>query len=303
MKNNIPKISPLTTLVVITIIFLVSLLSNYFSHILSGNVTLVIIISSILSGLIITFGINALSPVFTDAIVVMRRLLRFESLSNPLLLELAYKAPGTFHHSINVSILGQKAAKSIGADTLLVRVGAYYHDLGKLLAPTIFIENQSTEEVPQGEDAISVKKSAQRLIMHVKKGIEIAETNHLPHEIIDMISEHHGTTKVLYFFEEAKKRGLKVRKTDFKYQGPTPQSKESGILMLADSVEAAARAVTGLTRTKISEIVQNTIAEKIKDSQLKRSCLSKEEIATIAQSLTETLLSIYHQRLSGKSNE
>ncbi len=229
--------------------------------------------------------------------MALRQMYRFESLSHPLLLRLSYEAPGTYHHSINVSILSQKAAKAIGADALLVRLGAYYHDIGKLEIPTQYIENQSGAEIPHTEDAESIRKDANKIISHVKQGIEIAEENHLPAEVINLISEHHGTTRVLYFYELAKEKGLNIKKTDFKYSGPTPQSKEAVILMLADSCEAAARAVSNLSKEGIAELVSNAIEDKISEHQIENSGISQNDLTKVKDSLIETLSSIYHQRM------
>lgn len=300
MKRNVSKISILLFLSIATIIFIIFGFVIMLMHSINGSGlfdVIVLAIAALFTSTILVTGLSTFSPIFSDAIIVMRRLLRFESLSNPLLLRLSQEASGTFHHVINVSILAQKAAKNIGADTLLVRVGAYYHDLGKLYQPGLFIENQSGDEIPRSEDAETIHREAQRIIVHVKKGIEIAASNHLPNELINIIAEHHGTTKMLYFYEEAKRQGLKIRKTDFKYDGPIPQSKESALIMLADSVEAAARAVTSLTKENIIEIVENTILDKITENQLKSSGLSDTDLAQTKSSLIDTLNSIYHQRI------
>lgn len=305
MKKNLSKISIVLFISVAAIVFAVFGLAALFTHAVGGSFffdLIILGIAALFTGAILILGLSAFSPIFSDALIVMRQLLRFESLSNPLLLRLSQEAPGTFHHVINVSILAQKAAKSIGADTLLVRIGAYYHDLGKLYQPELFIENQSGDEIPHSEDSETIRRDAQRIIAHVKKGIEIAVVNHLPNELVSIITEHHGTTKMLYFYEEAKRQGLKVRKTDFKYDGPVPQSKESAIIMLSDSVEAAARAVTFLTKETIVEIVESTILDKINEGQLKSSGLSETDFALIKSSLIDTLGSIYHQRIMVNRN-
>lgn len=300
MKRDVSKISIVLFLSIALIVFVVFFLIFILINSISGPMYLepvILATAALFTSLILTLGSSAFSPIFSDAIVVMRRLLRFESLSNPLLLRLSEEAPGTFHHVINVSILAQKAAKAIGADTLLVRIGAYYHDLGKLYQPGLFIENQSGDEIPSSENAEAIRRDAQRIIAHTKKGVEIAAMNHLPNELINIIAEHHGTTRMLYFYEEAKRQGLKIKKTDFKYDGPIPQSKESALIMLSDSVEAAARAVSFLTKDKIAEIVENAILDKISENQLKNSGLSESDLAHIKSSLSDTLNSIYHQRI------
>lgn len=236
-------------------------------------------------------------PAINDAVMTIRIMTRVESLSNPLLLRLSSDAPGTYHHSLNVSNLAQKAAKAIGADSLLVRTAAYYHDIGKLDNPLLYIENQSGIEVPVSEEIESIKKSAGDIIAHVKLGVEIATKNKLPIEIINIIREHHGTTRALYFYEIAKEKGIQIKETDFRYDGPIPKSKESIILMMSDCVEAIARATSNLTPEKINSIVNQTIEDKISDHQIGDSTLTESEISLISNSLKETLSSIYHQRI------
>lgn len=221
----------------------------------------------------------------------------FERFSHPLLSRLSYEAPGTFHHSVNVSILAQKAAKTIDADSLLVRVAAYFHDIGKLEDPLLFIENQSTKEIPSIEDAAYIRSMSKKIIDHVRFGLELSRENHLPQEILDLIEQSHGTTRVLYFFDRAKENKLKIKKTDLSYPGPLPRSREALILMFADSIEAATRAIPNLSPQKIDEIVENIIDEKIRDGQVKKSILLEGDLEKIKSSFVQTLNSIYHQRI------
>ena len=223
--------------------------------------------------------------------------LQFESLSHPLLLKMSWLAPGTFHHAINVSILAQRAAEAIGADALLVRVAAYYHDLGKIGKPSLFIENQSGEEIPRSEEGKEIKDTVAQIINHVDAGVLIATKNKMPGQIIDLIAEHHGTTKVIYFYEKAKEQGLAIKQTDFRYTGPAPQSREAAVLMLADSVEAAARSVAVLTRSVIAQIVENTIKDKLGLNQFAQAGLRQNDLEMMKTALIEALGSIYHQRI------
>jgi putative nucleotidyltransferase with HDIG domain len=300
MKQGSPKILVvfpiILTIATAIIMGLILLVSNFYSV---GGFFLVF---AVILGALVSVALNLsiltmIDPILAESIAKNHRLVRFESLSHPLMLRMSYEAPGTFHHVINVSILAQKAAKTIGADALLTRVAAYYHDLGKLEDPTLYIENQSGEEIPKEYDADNIKSQAKRIIAHVKNGVVLGEENHLPEEIIKIITEHHGTTSVLFFYEMAKERKLKVKRTDFKYEGPIPSSKESAILMLSDSVEAATRSVPYLTEELFREIVESTFLDKTKDRQLKHSGLSDHEIKLIKESLLETLNSIYHQRI------
>lgn len=306
MKKNLTKYSLIFALVTSLFVFLIMLITGLIVELLEPTYSwrvLIYVLASIFSGILITAGISIFSPVLDEAMVTLRRMLRTESLSNPLLLKLSIEAPGTYHHSLNVSSLAQKAAKSIKADSLLVRTAAYYHDLGKLDNPTLYVENQSEIEIPTADDAVSIRKHANAIISHVEKGVVMAEEAKLPADIVDLIKEHHGTTRALYFYGIAKERGLKIKKTDFRYAGPTPQSKESAILMLADCVEAATRATRDLTPEKIKSIVENTIEERINDNQFKNSNLSEIELGKIKSSLEETLQTVYHQRIEYNHNE
>lgn len=274
---------------------------NYFA---GGAIGILILIGfSIGFASLLSFGLAIFSSTVKDAMITMRRMLRIDNLSNPLILRLAEEAPGTYHHSINVSHIAQNAAKSIKANSLLVRIASYYHDIGKLEAPLSFIENQGSKEIPQDENAEYIRGLAKDIISHVPEGVKIAKEYHLPEDIIDLIREHHGTARVLYCYEKAKERGLKIKRTDFRYPGPKPQSKESVVLMLADNVEAAARASDDLSESKIKEIVDNTINDKISDKQLAFPDLAKSDIEKIRNSLIKSLNAIYHQRIKYSQNE
>lgn len=292
--------------IVAALAFAVSILSYYFITVLNPNFCILLLImaaASVFLAVLVSVGSITLFPVLSETMITLKRLIRFESLSNPLILKLSTEAPGTYHHSINVSILSQKAARAIDANSLLVRVAAYYHDIGKLEFPFAFVENQAGREIPTAEDANSIKENAKIIIDHVKNGVKIAKSNRLPEAIVDLIAEHHGTTKALYFFALAKERGIKVKKTDFKYEGPSPRSKEAAILMLADCVEATARSYSDLTETIIRKIVEDTTKEKIAEKQFRYCKLSGEEIKKIKKSLTETLFAIYHQRIEYKNDK
>jgi len=306
MKQKQTKYLVLSSLSIALLVFIIFSVLHFFVLLFEGEVWIdfaVLLLASLLSGLFLTFGLAIFSPTLTEAMAVLRRRYRFESLSHPLLLRLSYEAPGTYHHCLNVSNLAQKAAKAIGSDSFLVRIASYYHDIGKLENPFTFIENQAGSEIPTSFDAVSIKKNVQNIINHVENGILLAKKHNLSDEIIELIREHHGTTFVIYFYELAKEQGIKVKKTDFRYPGPTPHSKEAAILMLADSVEAAARAIPILTRKKIEGIVSSTIEEKLTDKQFINCPITDEEIARVGQSLIESLVSIYHQRMAIRKEE
>lgn len=253
---------------------------------------------SLVLATIMTTALSIINPAVSDAMLTLRRLLRFESLSNPLLMKLSITAPGTYHHSMNVSNLSQRACKDVGADSLLVRTAAYYHDIGKVDNPRLFIENQAENEIPRDESAEDIRETANKIIGHVQNGIRIAEEHNLPESIVNLITEHHGTTRAWFFYRKALEKGLKMKRTDFRYKGPVPQSKESAILMISDCVEAAVRAEQVLTKSDISNIVSSIIEEKLKENQFKNAGFEETDLEKIKKSLVETLYSIYHQRIS-----
>ena len=286
---------------IITFVFCVTLVSFIiFAYTIKAdpNGFAFIILESSLFSIITT----TLIGLFIKTMIYLSRknITQFENLSNKLLQKLSTEASGTYHHSINVSALAQNAAVAIGANSQLVRISSYYHDIGKLNDPSSYVENQSGIEIPENEDEENIRKSAKIIIDHVKFGLKIAEENKLPKEIINLIAEHHGTTRALYFYTKAKEMGLKIKKTDFRYAGPKPQSKESAILMISDCVEATARSMSDLTNDKILKIINDTIAERISEKQFSNSVLNKKEIEIIKDSLHKTLIAIYHQRMEYK---
>ncbi|MFA6531932.1 MAG: HDIG domain-containing metalloprotein [Patescibacteria group bacterium] len=287
--------------------FIFFLISDYFVVLTTPPVALrllILLAAAAANALIITFGVSVFDPVVLDALLVARRMNRLENLSSPLLLRLSTEAPGTYHHSLNVSDLAHKSAKAIGTDSLLVRTAAYYHDIGKLSNPSLFTENQGkTTEKPESDLQDSVlTDSAHAIISHVAEGIKIARKQHIPEEIIDLIAQHHGTTTAGYFYQRAKNLGIKAKKADFRYPGPNPLSKQAAILMLADSVEASARTLSKHSDEEIRKIVQEVVNEKVSDGQLKKSHLSPSEIEIIQSTLEENLVAIYHQRIEYKKH-
>lgn len=257
---------------------------------------LIFIFTSLISGLLISAIVLFTAPLFKDFLITYRSLLRLENLSHPLLIRLSLEAAGTYHHSLAVANLAYKAAKSIGADALLTRVGAYYHDIGKLENPEYFIENQQNGDNIH-ETINDPKKSNEIIVGHVKYGLRLAEEYKLPKEIAAFIPEHQGTNLVSYFFDEAKDRGLKVNKEDFRYPGPKPLSKETAITMLADAIEAKIRLLDKVTPDKITEIVNEIIDQRLKEKQLELSGLSEQDIVKIRKSFIQTLLVMFHQRI------
>ncbi|MCB4809370.1 HDIG domain-containing protein [Tamlana sp. 62-3] len=222
-------------------------------------------------------------------------LLELSDTNSKLLKELSNKAPGTFHHSLNVANLAEASANEIGANAMLARVGALYHDIGKMKNPTYFTENQSTGINPHQE--LSNKESAEIIVNHVINGIEIARKYNLPDRVIDFIRTHHGTSLVYYFYAKEKKEFEKVNKTDFSYPGPKPFSKETAILMMCDSVEAASKSLKEPTTTKIEAFVENIINKQIEEEQFLNANITFKEIQSIKKVLKYKLANIYHLRI------
>ena len=222
-------------------------------------------------------------------------LLELSDTNSKLLKELSNKAPGTFHHSLQVSNLAEAAANEIGANSMLVRVGALYHDIGKMLNPTYFTENQITNVNPH--DELSAKDSAKIIIDHVIGGIELARKNNLPDRVIDFIRCHHGTTLVYYFFKKQQEVDAEVNEVDFRYPGPIPFSKETAILMMADSVEAASKSLKNPTFLIIDAFVDKIIAGQMAADQFINADITFKEIETIKKIFKQKLTNIYHLRV------
>tara|TARA_R110002049_G_scaffold74884_2_gene192966 strand:- start:91 stop:2139 length:2049 start_codon:yes stop_codon:yes gene_type:complete len=222
-------------------------------------------------------------------------LLELSDTNTKLLKELSNTAPGTFHHSLNVANLAEASANEIRANAMLVRVGALYHDIGKMKNPTYFTENQSTGINPH--DELSSKESARIITDHVIEGIEIAKKNNLPDRVIDFIRTHHGTSVVYYFYMQEKNNFEDVDRLDFSYPGPKPFSKETAILMMCDSIEAASKSLKEPTSTKIDAFVENIINKQIEEGQFLNANITFKEIESIKKVLKLKLANIYHLRI------
>ncbi|MDK2822681.1 MAG: cyclic-di-AMP phosphodiesterase PgpH [Clostridia bacterium] len=225
------------------------------------------------------------------------RLLELSNPNHPLLKRLLLEAPGTYHHSILVGNLGEAAADVIGAESLLVRAGAYYHDIGKVKRPYFFVENQISGENPH--EKIAAPLSTLIITSHVKDGVELAKSYGLPQVIVDMVAQHHGTSLVKYFYHKALENEKEdtIKEEDFRYDAPKPQSKEAAIIMLADSVEAAVRSVKQPTPGKIEGMVRNIIKERLNDGQLDECDLTFKDLDKIANAFVRVLNGIFHSRI------
>ena len=227
------------------------------------------------------------------------RLLELTNPENELLSRLAVETPGTYHHCLIVANLAEAAAKEVGADPIAVRVGAYYHDIGKLRAPANFTENGSAESP---HDKMTPYESAEKIKDHVSYGLELAEKYKLPQIVKDMIDTHHGNSLIKYFYDKALKDENydNVNPTDFRYGGPIPQSKELGIIMLADTVEAAVRSrIADLkTSSEVENFIRKLINDKIQDGQLLESCLTLKDIERVINAFSRVFKGMYHQRIA-----
>jgi len=231
------------------------------------------------------------------------RLRDLADLNHPLLKRLQEKAPGTYYHSLGVANLACVAAEVVGADVHLVRAGAYYHDIGKIVQPGFFIENQNNRENPH--DAMDANSSCELLKAHVRDGIEIAEQYRLPQAVIDLIAEHHGTTVLEAFYSKAKKDqpGLDCSPDFFRYGGPKPRRVESGILMIADVVEAVGRLLTTTDPVEVRQEVHEVVVKKFDDGQFDRCGFSTRTLARMESAIAQTLLRILHKRIDYPAKE
>jgi putative nucleotidyltransferase with HDIG domain len=218
--------------------------------------------------------------------------------THPLLRQLLLKASGTYHHTILVSNMAERAAAAIGADALLVRVGAYYHDIGKTVRPYFFAENIMDETSPH--EKLDPLTSAQIIISHVKDGLDLAQKYHLPHPIQDFIREHHGRSLVKYFYMQAQRQAgpdESVAEQDFRYPGPNPQSKETSILLLADTCEAAVRAVRPGPREELEALVDRLIDERMMSGELDESELTFADLQKVRSVFLQVLQGVHHPRI------
>ncbi len=230
-------------------------------------------------------------------------LLEMSDISHPLLNELVRRAPGTYNHSISVATISEAAADRIGANGLLVRVGAYFHDIGKMLKPQYFIENM-THGAESRHEHLAPAMSTLIIIGHVKDGVDLARQHNLPQPLIDFIEQHHGTTLVEYFYREAAKQAdlqpdhrTDAEESSFRYPGPKPQTREAGVMMLADAVESASRTLSDPTPKRIENLVHNITMRRLLDNQFEECSLTLREVRIIEESLTKSLIGIYHGRI------
>lgn len=261
----------------------------------------------------ITFALaNAVfSPVLTYALLIFFEryfkvttdltYVELSDFNHPLLMELSEKAPGTFHHSHTIGNLAEAAAEAIGANTILARVGGYYHDIGKMMKPEYFVENQVGPH--SRHTRLKPRMSALIISSHVREGVEFGRERGIPETVIDFIPQHHGTTRISFFYDKALKQAAKkppkdeIREEDFLYPGPKPQTKETGIVMLADSVEAIVRTLPNLTPQKLESTIDNLIKHRFMEGQLDECELTLRDLTKIKEAFLKILMGTHHQRI------
>ncbi|WP_010227648.1 HD family phosphohydrolase [Gillisia marina] len=281
------------------ITFIYILVYFAFTIIQEGN------IQDLNSEMFLTFILGGLATLFVQPLIYIYEklfglvsdmsLLELSDTNSKLLKELAEKAPGTFHHSLNVANLAEAAANEVGANAMLARVGALYHDIGKMENPTYFSENQTSSV--NSHDELSPAESAEIIINHVIHGIEIARKHNIPDRVIDFIRTHHGTSLVYFFYMKEKEMNEKVSTLDFRYPGPIPFSKETAILMMCDSVEAASKSLKEPTSAKIDDFVERIINKQMDEAQFLNSNITFKEIQLIKKVLKQKLKNIFHLRV------
>lgn len=255
----------------------------------------------LVSGFLVAGSLPFIESLF--GVVTNTSLLELGDVSHPLLAELVRRAPGTYNHSITVASIAETAADSIGANGLLVKIGAYFHDIGKMVKPHYFVENMVLGETSR-HNQLAPAMSTLIIIGHVKDGVDLAEQHGLPRPVVDFIEQHHGTTLVEYFYHAAHKQasehpdqGYDVQESDFRYPGPKPQTRELAVMMLSDAVESASRALSEPTPKRIETLVNDIARKRLLDGQFEECGLTLTELNKVQESLVKSLNAIYHGRI------
>lgn len=257
------------------------------------------ILFAILGGIGVIAIVSILLPLLEYAFKITTdiKLLEYLDLNQPIMKNLMITAPGTYHHSVIVGNLVESAAEAVGANPLLARVSAYYHDIGKIKMPDYFIENQS--EAVSKHDKLTPHMSSMIIVNHVKEGVELAKQSKLPEPVIDIIKQHHGTMLVSYFYQKAKdkKEEISPAEEDYKYPGPKPQTRVAALIMMADAVEAASKVLNDPTPARISSLVDRIINHIFLDGQLDECELTLKDIHEIKRRFSYILTAIFHKRI------
>ncbi len=276
-----------------------ALLAAFIGILNKHNLTTIAINSGfvLINGILSTIFTIGILPFFESVfnIVTPLKLLELSNPNQPLLKRLLMEAPGTYHHSLMVGNLAESATEAIGGNALLARVGAYYHDIGKLNRPHFFKENQLSDNP---HDKMSASLSTLVITSHTGDGLQIAESNKIPLQIRDIISQHHGTTLATYFYHKAQQndKSDSIKQEEFRYPGPRPTTKESAVVMLADSVEAAVRSMNDKTEGKIEGLIRKIIKEKLDDSQLDLCELTLKDLEMMARAFSRVFSGYFHER-------
>lgn len=281
----------------ITVVYMISYFSFFVIH--EGNIDNLEIFNFLLFMLcgLLTLFVYPLIYIYEKVFNLVSdvSLLELSDTNSPLLKELSNKAPGTFHHSMNVANLAESSANEIGGNSMLARVGALYHDIGKMNNPSYFTENQVTGT--NLHDKLSSLESVNIILDHVSKGVEMAKKNNLPNRIIDFIRTHHGTSVIHYFYENDLNLNLKPNIEDYKYSGPKPFSKETALVMMCDSVEAATKSLENPDSEKINSFVETIIDKQIENNQFENCSITFKDIKAIKNVIKKKLANIYHIRV------
>src|SRR3954471_10191334 len=278
----------------VIVIFSLSFIRNEQYDFKEIGVTIIIALMSGILSAVLTIG---LLPFFEAGFGILSSmsLIELSNPNHPLLKKILTEAPGTYHHSIMVANLAESACEAIGANGLLARVGCYYHDIGKTIRPKYFIENQMNMENPH--DRLPPEASKNIIMSHVKDGAELLKKHRLPKEIVDIAEQHHGTTLLKFFYYKVKQSGEDVTEEEYRYPGPKAQTKESAIVGVADSVEAAVRSMSQPTPEQIEELVRKIISDRLQDNQFNECDLTLKELEKVTNSLCESLKGIFHSRI------
>ncbi|MFT9848656.1 HD family phosphohydrolase [Aneurinibacillus sp. REN35] len=251
-----------------------------------------------ISGLLAAVLTIGFLPLFEGMFGILSpmRLIELSNPNQPLLRRMLMETPGTYHHSMMVASLSEAACEAVGADGLLARVGAYYHDVGKMKRPHFFIENQINRDNPH--DTLAPALSKRIILAHVEDGVRMLEENGLPKQIIDFAQQHHGTTLLKYFYYKAEKASdTPIPEAEYRYPGPKAQTRETAIVGICDSAEAAVRSMSNPTPEKIEQLVRRIIADRLEDGQFNECDLTMQELESVARTICETLQGFFHNRI------
>lgn len=293
-RSKILQAGLLVSVVNILVILALLLLRNGQMDLVEYSFYMVSGFISAISAAVLTIGFL---PFFEAGFGILSamKLIELSSPNHPLLRKILTEAPGTYHHSVMVANLSDSACEAIGANGLLARVGCYYHDIGKTKRPQFFIENQINIDNPH--DKLPPLTSKNIIIAHAQDGADLLRKHKMPKKIIDIAEQHHGTTLLKFFYYKAKESGVEVKEEDFRYPGPKAQTKESAVIGIADSVEAAVRSMSHPTPEQIDGLIRKIIADRLQDGQLNECDLTLKELEVVAKSFNETLNGIFHSRI------